>query len=216
MDWGIFWTAAGAIAAIIGVLLKVKDKTKNPQKDSSSPEPTTNRIAEFYSANNKKIHKFITYEDLETHYHQEAKPNSYHKNYYRFYPLYIDVPIGKIESIKQLEFYWEITGISNKAYLKKNRLEDVAELIRALGSEVYIQRSEDGIVEHFGGKPNSAKSWTELAREHPEFFQVIQGDKHPIALATKIQKLKKNRVLSPNIIQTLIDIADKLHDKERQ
>lgn len=64
MDWGIFWTAAGAIAAIIGVLLKVKDKSKNAQKDSSFSKPSTDHIAEYYTANNKKIHRFTIYKRI--------------------------------------------------------------------------------------------------------------------------------------------------------
>jgi len=106
MDWGIFWTAIGAIAAIIGVLLKVKDKTKNSQKDSSSSEPSTDHIAEYYSANNEMIRNFTIYKKLEEHY-LETKPISYQKNYYRFYPLCINVQIGDIDSIEQLKFYWD-------------------------------------------------------------------------------------------------------------
>jgi hypothetical protein len=72
---------------------------------------------------------------------------------------------------------WGRNGSADKQYLNPNRLADVLALIQVLALDEHVHRSEDGLQSELQGQPKSGRSWTEIARSHPEFFRVRpQGD----------------------------------------
>lgn len=101
-------------------------------------------------------------------------------------------------------------------YLKKNRLADVLALIQVLALDQDAHRSETGLDEELQGKPGSANSWLEVGKEHPEFFRVNSGKPRPISLVSRhvTPKIEDQRRLDPGLIQTLLNIAVDLHDRE--
>ena len=59
-----------------------------------------------------------------------------------------------------------------ETYSKNGRLADVIALIQSLSlNEQYVYRSEDGLQSELQGKPRSAKLWSTIAQDHPEFFR---------------------------------------------
>ena len=107
--------------------------------------------------------------------------------------------------------------MSKTKYIKENRLEDVMALIQVLALDANSHRSEDGLKSELPSKPSSANSWSELAKEHHEFFRVIEGKKHPISLVTRHVAEDsgiKRPALSPEHTQALLNTAIEIHDRQ--
>ncbi len=104
-----------------------------------------------------------------------------------------------------------------KKYLIEGRLEDVLALLQVLALDEHSHRSEDGLRAELSAGPSSASSWQELAREHHEFFRVVDGRAHPVSLVTRHVAEGSNKVrppLSPEHAQTLLNTAIELHDRQ--
>ena len=110
--------------------------------------------------------------------------------------------------------------MTNGPYTKPGRLADVLGLIQVLALDKATYRSEDGVAaKEFVGSPCSAKSWTLLAEDHPEFFRVKTSSEHPISLlARHVQprdELNKTRQpLTSEFTQVLLRTAIDLHDRQ--
>ncbi len=59
-------------------------------------------------------------------------------------------------------------------YLIDERLEDVLALIQVLALDKDSHRSEEGLKSELPARPNSSESWSELAKEHQDFFDSYQ------------------------------------------
>lgn len=103
-------------------------------------------------------------------------------------------------------------------YIKDGRLEDVLALIQVLALDKASHRSENGLKTELPAKPVSAQSWLELAKEHPEFFRVVERKTHSISLVARHVSEesgeKKRPPLSPENAQALLNVAIDLHDSQ--
>ena len=110
-------------------------------------------------------------------------------------------------------------GNSINKYSDPNRLADVMALIQVLALDEHAHRSENGLQSELQGLPFSAKTWTEIATNHSEFFRANknEGKEHNISLVARhvIPKNEKGiRELSPDFTGKLIEAAISLHDRE--
>lgn len=102
-------------------------------------------------------------------------------------------------------------------YTDPGRLVDVLALIQVLGLDEHAHRSESGLRDELQGNPRSATTWTEVAKEHPEFFRVKPTGEHVVSLVARHVTPKNERdvrYLSPDFIGRLLDAAIELHDRE--
>lgn len=105
---------------------------------------------------------------------------------------------------------------SNK-YLVEGRLEDVLALIQVLALDKDSHRSETGLKSELPDRPTSSISWTQLAKEHQEFFRVVDGRKYPVSLVVRHvsdEVGEKRPPLSPEHTQALLNAAIELHDRQ--
>ena len=102
-------------------------------------------------------------------------------------------------------------------YVINGRLEDVLALIQVLALDTDSHRSETGLKSELPERPNSSDSWLQLAKEHQEFFRVVEGKKRPISLVTRHvseEAGEKRLPLSPEHTQALLNAAIELHDRQ--
>jgi hypothetical protein len=67
----------------------------------------------------------------------------------------------------------------SQEYLNPGRLEDVIALLQVLRLDTAIGRGANAIHRTLRDHPHSAKTWADLAANHPEFFRVYQGKGEP-------------------------------------
>src|SRR4051812_46834768 len=104
-----------------------------------------------------------------------------------------------------------------KNYSEVGRLVDVMGLIQVLGLDQQTHRSEEGLRGELQGLPRSGGSWTEVARQHPEFFRVKPMGEHTVSLVARHvtpKDLSQLHQLSPEFVGKLLDAAIELHDRE--
>lgn len=70
-------------------------------------------------------------------------------------------------------------------YADSNRLADVMALIQVLALDKHAHRSEEGLKDELQGDPKSAKNWSEIADQHPEFFRVRESGTHRVSLVAR-------------------------------
>lgn len=102
-------------------------------------------------------------------------------------------------------------------YLKDGRLEDVLALLQVLALDKNSHRSESGLKDELSEKPKSAATWLSIAREHQEFFRVVESKKFPVSLVLRHVSDPENNVrppLSPDHAQSLLSTAIELHDRQ--
>ncbi len=107
----------------------------------------------------------------------------------------------------------------SQEYLNRGRLEDVIALIQVLGLDRAISRGERALQEVLRGAPNSAKSWTDLSKQHAEFFRVYDGTRgHSISLIARYLtgNGEDGPALSSEYITGLIDAAVHIHQGQIQ
>jgi hypothetical protein len=107
--------------------------------------------------------------------------------------------------------------MSNGAYTKPGRLEDVLALIQVLALDEDAHRSATGIDDELQSTSGSSDSWMGVAKEHPEFFRVRPEGKHVLSLVAR-HVLPKNekgqREMPPGLTQSLLAVAIDLHDRQ--
>lgn len=105
-------------------------------------------------------------------------------------------------------------------YQIPHRLDEVIALIQVLAIDKRTHRSEDGLWVAFQREPLSAKDWTTICTEHPEFFRVSKGEgvEVPVSiLANHTFPKEENRIIvDAEYIKMLISVAIDLHDKVQQ
>ena len=104
-----------------------------------------------------------------------------------------------------------------RKYLIDERLEDVLALIQVLALDKDSHRSEEGLKAELPARPDSSESWLKLAKEHQEFFRVVEGKERPISLVTRHVSeatAEKRPPLSPEHTQALLNSAIELHDRQ--
>ncbi len=106
---------------------------------------------------------------------------------------------------------------NNNKYLREGRLEDVMALIQVLALDKDSHRSEEGLKSELPASPSSSESWLQLAKEHHEFFRVVERKNNPISLVTRHVSEdagEKRPPLSPEHTQALLNSAIELHDRQ--
>ena len=106
---------------------------------------------------------------------------------------------------------------SMRYYTKPGRLSDVMGLIQVLSLDESAHRSEEGLRSELQGAPLSADRWTQVAREHPEFFRVVPDGTHSISLIARHvlpRDEEGHRHQLPNdlvgrLLQSAIDLYDR-------
>jgi hypothetical protein len=115
------------------------------------------------------------------------------------------------------------TGTQGFGYRNYRRLGDVMALIQILSLTEKTNRSENGLQKDLQQPPSTASTWTELAREHPEFFRVRAenpGDPDAqrislVARAVMPRRADNKRDPMPSdLVGKLLDVAITLHDRE--
>lgn len=106
--------------------------------------------------------------------------------------------------------------MSKEKYTIKHRLEDILALIQLLALHEHSHRSNSGIESELPQKPRSAESWLKLAKDHQEFFRVVEKKTNSISLIARHASLEdsKRARLSPEQTQTLLTTAIELHDRQ--
>lgn len=110
---------------------------------------------------------------------------------------------------------------SELPYTHPERLSDVMDLIQVLARHGYRERSNKGITENLQGTPKSAKTWQDIAEQHPEFFR-LKEDKDKrlrIALIPRhvLSKYKDGKKELPSdYISILLEAAIRLHDRQTE
>ncbi len=118
-----------------------------------------------------------------------------------------------------VEIFKALVGFRSQgptAYLKKGRLEDVLALIQVLAFHKNARRIEAGLKSELQGDPLSAKQWTHIAEDHPEFFRVSYKEKYPVSLVSRYvsdENVKKDP-LSTEFTQSLFTTAIEIHDRQ--
>jgi hypothetical protein len=110
--------------------------------------------------------------------------------------------------------------MSNSAYTKPGRLQDVLALIQVLALDKNAHRSATGIDDELQSTAKSSSdSWMGVAKEHPEFFRIRPEGEHVLSLVAR-HVLPKNekgeREMPPGLTQTLLVVAIDLHDRQVQ
>lgn len=110
------------------------------------------------------------------------------------------------------------------SYLADARLGEVIALIQVLAYDRNTSRSEDGLKDELKGKPDSAISWIELGKSHPELFRVREeaGEISRVSLVSRyvlphvVENGKKIRAqLDVFIVNKLIEVAIEIHDRQK-
>jgi hypothetical protein len=116
--------------------------------------------------------------------------------------------------------------MNKKKYLIEGRLPEVLALIQVLAYDKLTNRSENGISKELQSKPFSSDSWVSLAKQHPEFFRVREGEdeedgmkKDLVSLISRyvLQKISNSNnrpVLEPNAVNKLMEIGIEIHDRQ--
>jgi hypothetical protein len=103
-----------------------------------------------------------------------------------------------------------------KEYLIPGRLEDVVALIQVLGLDPeHARRSDKALEEELQAKPASAQRWSDVAKQHTEFFRVNVQHEYPVSLiARDVGKRTGDRrpPLSVEFVQELVKTAVGIHD----
>lgn len=102
-------------------------------------------------------------------------------------------------------------------YTAAGRLPDVFALVQVLALDQHSHRSESGLTEELQGLPQSGASWTEVARQHPEFFRVRPSGDHVVSLLARhvTQPGAEGRApLEPAYVHQLLKAAVEMHDRE--
>jgi hypothetical protein len=116
-----------------------------------------------------------------------------------------------------------------RVYLTAGRLADVLTLIQVLAYDESAKRTNSGLVAQLQRQPITSDTWTELGKQHAEFFRVFnpeaaQEKNESVTLLTRfvlkpVVRPDGERVtppLSAEVTGHLMDLAIQLHDREVQ
>ena len=102
-------------------------------------------------------------------------------------------------------------------YHDPQRLADVLALIQVLGMDEHTHRSESGLASELQGPPQTAKTWPEIAQQHPEFFRVKPDGEHRVSLIARHvvpEDAAGRHPISADHVSKLLELAVELHDRE--
>lgn len=123
------------------------------------------------------------------------------------------------------------TTPATSLYLKPGRLSDVLALIQVLAYDKLAKRSNEGLTKQLRRGPLTASTWTELGKQHPELFRVLEAEQHQsqqetvTLIARFLQEAipgategepPKSPPLSPEVTSKLMELAVQLYDREVQ
>jgi hypothetical protein len=102
-------------------------------------------------------------------------------------------------------------------YALADRLADVLALIQVLSIGESTHRKEEGLRRELQGPPRSAGLWSDVARQHAEFFRVRMDEVATVSLLARhgIPKAADGtRELPEGLVATLLSLAVEMHDRE--
>ena len=104
-----------------------------------------------------------------------------------------------------------------QSYIIPGRLTDILGLIQVLAFHEDRHRSEEGLRHELQGTPRSAKTWTEIAQAHPEFFRVHADEARSISLIVR-HVLPPNEagqyIMPPEFVGRLLNAAVEIYDRQ--
>jgi hypothetical protein len=117
-----------------------------------------------------------------------------------------------------------VATLKTPKYANPERLADVLALIQVLALGEHTRRSEEGLKLNLQGTPRTANQWSDLARQHPEFFRVrdvvtedekgrADDERHRVSLLAR-HVLPEDKELPVEYVGKLLDSAILLHDRE--
>ncbi len=108
-----------------------------------------------------------------------------------------------------------------REYARPERLADVMALIQVLTLAEHSHRSEKGIRTELQGPPRSVDSWEALARDHPEFFRVLESGTYTVALLARHVDVPETEgrprpraPLPADFVGNLLNSAVDIHDRQ--
>jgi len=104
-----------------------------------------------------------------------------------------------------------------RRYTIENRLADVIRLITVLAIDKHAFRTIGNLQDAIRGLPSSAKTWLEIAHQHPEFFRPNGGETSIALLIRSYLPINEDNTREPLSIeetQKLIDVAISMYEKE--
>jgi hypothetical protein len=107
----------------------------------------------------------------------------------------------------------------DSSYVASGRLADVLALIQSLAFDADSHRSENGLQAELQGTPKSGRTWTDVARAHPELFRVKTSGEHVVSLIARHVTGKvgeRREPLSADHGTSLMRLAVDLHDREQE
>jgi hypothetical protein len=118
---------------------------------------------------------------------------------------------------------------STSLYLKPGRLSDVLALVQVLAYGELAKQSDAGLMNQLRRAPLTADTWTNIGRQHPELFRVLEAEAHAskqetVALISRLFQPAlpgsdvppKSTPLTPDLTSKLIELAIELYDREIQ
>lgn len=110
-----------------------------------------------------------------------------------------------------------LPSLRARKYIKDGRLEDVMALIQVLALDEHAHRSDKGLLAELQYKPESAPTWSDVARAHPEFFRVSRAGNQVVSLVSRHVSPREGsarEALDPDFCGTLLATAIELHDRQ--
>ncbi len=121
-----------------------------------------------------------------------------------------------------------ISKNNTSSYLAEGRLAEVLALIQVLAYDRNTSRSEEGLIDELKSKPDSANSWVDLGKSHPEFFRVrYEDDENEGSKVNRVsliaryvlphESIKGKKIrpqLEPGIVNKIMEIAIEIHDRQ--
>ena len=120
---------------------------------------------------------------------------------------------------------------STSLYLKPGRLSDILALVQVLAYGELAKQTHAGLMSHLRRIPLTADTWTDIGRQHPELFRVLEAEDHAskqetVALISRLFQPAlhaeasdvppKSMPLTPDVTSKLIEFAIELYDREVQ
>jgi len=118
---------------------------------------------------------------------------------------------------------------STSLYLKPGRLSDVLALVQVLAYGELAKQTDAGLMNQLRRGPLTADTWTNIGRQHPELFRVLEAEAHAskqetVALISRLFQPAlpgpdvppKSTPLTPDVTSNLIELAIELYDREVQ
>jgi len=102
--------------------------------------------------------------------------------------------------------------MTKNTYLLASRLEDVIFLIQHLGLGEHYSLERGKVAD--GVSPRSGPTWEAVARDHPEFFRVLESGSVTLAYRYYLREKGNPPKLPDELVQRLVENAIALQERQ--